>query len=153
MDTHTPTSNTNYQVNYNPALIQLLHKEHLLLNATLQTIEKFISENAIPEAIKQLAPLKSKILEHVSKEELMLYSYLQQSLKNTPDSYTQMRHLRKKMNNDIIKVLAFLNTYINSAPETIEADTFATNFKTIKTLYGKRMLIEENGLFPLYKKE
>lgn len=153
MDNDSVITGSNYQISYNPDLVQILRTEHQQLNLDLQWIEKLISENAIADTIKQLGELRSKILEHVSKEELMLYTYLQQSLKDSPESYSEMRLLRKKMNNDIVKVLAFLDAYITKDPDTVEITPFSEKFKTIKTLYIKRMLIEEKGLFPLYKEQ
>lgn len=138
-------------VAYYPDLISELHADHKALLKIIEMTRKAIDGREFGQAQVLLQEFKSRLLEHVSQENLKLYVYLQSSLRDDPPAYQKMRELRKEMDSILIAMLAFFKDYEFVGEDVKAQGNLQADFKQVSANYLKRLLTEERYLFPLYK--
>jgi regulator of sigma D len=135
---------------FDPSLIDRLQSDHRELLNLFGAISKAGKEGNLKAAEEYLEQFRKAITDHLLKENVSLYVYLERLTREDPDSLEIMRGFRREMDGIGRAVVAFLGKYksIGSQPEL--APYFATDLADVGKVLGDRIRREESTLYPMY---
>ena len=90
---------------------------------------------------------------HLVKENLKLYIYLQNLLKEQPEEYQQMRAFRKEMDDIGVIVRKTIAQYIDIDQHPEQQEILKEKLDGIGEVLLRRIKSEERLLYPLYQGE
>ena len=138
------------RIHHDPELIVALKEDHRRLLATFKAIAAASLAGELTTVQTLLARFQTMIMDHLLKENVRLYVYLEHVLENDPTSHQMMHGFRHEMDGIGRAVVGFLDKYkqIGSHPEL--ADPFANDLQGIGEALVARIKREEDLLYPMY---
>ncbi|MBI5109548.1 MAG: hemerythrin domain-containing protein [Rhodocyclales bacterium] len=145
-DTSAPGTSIHHDVE----LIASLKSDHQRLLATFRNIAAASMAGNLVVVQSMLGQFQTMLMDHLLKENVRLYVYLEHLLKDDPVSHEMMHGFRHEMDAIGRVVVGFLGKYkeIGSHPEL--AGTFAADLKGIGEALVARIKREEDILYPMY---
>lgn len=144
------TSAPGTSIHHDVELIASLKSDHQRLLATFQNIAAASMAGNLPVVQNLLGQFQTMLMDHLLKENVRLYVYLEHLLKDDLVSHEMMHGFRHEMDAIGRVVVGFLSQYkdIGSRPEL--AGTFTTDLKGIGEALVARIKREEDILYPMY---
>ena len=138
------------RIHHDPALIGSLMDDHRKLLAAFQAIAASTTLKDFARVQKLLGEFQTLLTDHLLKENVRLYVYLEHLLQGDPVSHQMMHGFRHEM--DVIgrTVVGFLGKYKTIAADPALAATFPADLAAIGQALGARIMREEDGLYPMY---
>lgn len=141
----------NSKVSYDPGLISMLQKEHVYLMEQFAQIQKLAQNGQFAQITPLLMPLRAVLTDHLYKENLKLYIYLQQALQDDTERSAKLRKFRRKMDEIGKSARVFLSKYSEAEFTPVAQKEFMEELNIVVWSMGKRIEKEENILFHLYR--
>lgn len=137
-------------IHHDADLVAGLKSDHQRLLTTFQSIAAASMSGNLPVVQNLLGQFQTMLMDHLLKENVRLYVYLEHLLKDDPVSHEMMHGFRHEMDAIGRVVVGFLGKYkdIGSHPEL--AASFATDLKGIGEALVARIKREEDILYPMY---
>jgi len=137
-------------IHHDPALIASLKDDHRKLLAAFHAIAAATTLNDFVRVQKLLGEFQTLLTDHLLKENVRLYVYLEHLLQDDPVSHEMMHGFRHEMDGIGRAVVGFLGKYrsIGSQPEL--AAGFPDDLKGIGEALVARIKREEDILYPMY---
>ncbi|MBI5899305.1 MAG: hemerythrin domain-containing protein [Rhodocyclales bacterium] len=144
------TSAPGTTIGHDAGLIASLKADHQRLLAGFQSIAASSLAGNLASVQQQLGQFQTLLMDHLLKENVRLYVYLEHVLKDDPVSHEMMHGFRHEMDAIGRVVVGFLGKYkaIGSHPEL--AAEFSTDLKAIGEALVARIKREEDILYPMY---
>lgn len=135
---------------YDPNLIARFKDDHALLVEIYQSIADARTAGNLLRVQERLNQFRIVLQDHLLKENVRLYVYLEHQTKNDPARYETIHGFRREMDGIGRVVVDFLGKYkdIGSKPE-LSAE-FATDLAAIGGALTARIAREEGTLYPMY---
>lgn len=151
-DTATTTAPEQGTIHYEPSLIPDLTSQHTKLLKDLKVIETCARNGSYGKAGKALEEFRRQLQAHLLQENLLLYSYLGQSLRATCDDNRRQTatEMFKEMSSIARTVIEFLNHYAEHPVTREKLAEFCSGLTGIGNSLQERMFREEMILFKLY---
>ena len=127
-------------------LITKLKEEHKQLLETLDKINQLGVSS--PQGMVLLFSIKNALLDHLEKEDLLLYPVLQAAAEHHPKLKDTLNLFAKDMEKITETATVFFNTYENGSSGV----KFATDFGTMLGTLRVRIRREESILYAEYEK-
>ncbi len=146
----TAASAPGTHIHHDPALIASLKDDHRKLLAAFHAIAAATTLNDFVRVQKLLGEFQTLLTDHLLKENVRLYVYLEHLLQDDPVSHEMMHGFRHEMDGIGRAVVGFLGKYrsIGSQPEL--AAGFPDDLKGIGEALVARIKREEDILYPMY---
>lgn len=137
-------------IHYDPRLIETLKEDHSLLIDIYKAIDAARSEGNLMTVQTRLDQFRMMLQDHLLKENVRLYVYLEHVLAGDATSHQLMHEFRHEMDDIGRVVVGFLTKYrqIGIHPELAAA--FGTDFAAIGQALTARIRREEDTLYPMY---
>lgn len=139
-------------IHYEPTLIPDLTSQHTKLLKSLKIIETYARNGSYGKAGKALEEFRRQLQAHLLQENLLLYSYLGQSLRESCDDNRRQTatEMFKEMSSIARTVIEFLNHYSEHPVDKDNLAGFCAESTGICNSLQERMFREEMILFKLY---
>ena len=137
-------------IHHDPRLIESFKEDHRLLLDIYKAIDAARAEGNLLTVQTRLEQFRMVLQDHLLKENVRLYVYLEHVLQGDPVSRQLMHEFRHEMDGIGRVVVGFLGKYreIGIHPEL--ADEFAKDFAAIGAALVARIRREEDTLYPMY---
>ncbi len=137
-------------IRHDPELIISLKEDHRRLLASFRSIAAASVAGELVAVQDHLGHFQTMIMDHLLKENVRLYVYLEHLLQNDPVSHEMMHGFRHEMDGIGRVVVGFLTKYkaIASHPEL--AAGFSADLNGIGEALVARIKREEDLLYPMY---
>ena len=137
-------------IHHDADLIASLKSDHQRLLASFQAIAAASLAGNLTVVQNLLGQFQTMLMDHLLKENVRLYVYLEHLLKDDPVSHEMMHGFRHEMDAIGRVVVGFLGKYkeIGGHPELAAA--FSTDLKAIGEALVARIKREEDILYPMY---
>ena len=137
-------------ISHDADLILSLKEDHQKLLKTFQSISAASFAGELGKVQSLLGQFQTLIQDHLLKENVRLYVYLEHQLANDPVSHQMMHGFRHEMDGIGRVVVGFLEKYktISQHPEL--AESFSTDLRGIGEALVARIKREEDILYPMY---
>lgn len=136
---------------YYPDLIGELVGDHHQLLRHYESVRECFARQDLARIGQELQEFGALLRDHLLKENMRLYIYLQQRVAGDEVNTKLVRSFRLEMDGVARQALDFLERYKNIATMPASALTqFLDEFERIGTVVHGRMQREEQGLYPLY---
>ncbi len=137
-------------IHHDVELIASLKTDHQRLLATFQKIAASSAAGNLAVVQSLLGQFQTMLMDHLLKENVRLYVYLEHLLKDDPVSHEMMHGFRHEMDAIGRVVVGFLGKYkeIGSHPELAAA--FSADLQGIGEALVARIKREEDILYPMY---
>ncbi len=138
------------QIHHDPHLIEALKQDHRLLLEIFAAIDNARQHGDLIAVQTRLNQFRIVIQDHLLKENVRLYVFLEHLLVDDPASHELMHGFRHEMDGIGRAVVGFLTRYkeIGLHPELAAA--FATDLAAIGEALAARIHREEQTLYPMY---
>lgn len=139
------------RIHHDPALIESLKEDHRLLLDAFQAIDRARQAGDLMTVQTRLDQFRMMIQDHLLKENVRLYIYLEHLLAGDTASHQLMHEFRHEMDGIGRAVVGFLGQYreIGLHPEL--AAQFAADLGAIGQALVARIEREEKTLYPMYE--
>ena len=138
------------EVSFQPDLIEQLLSDHKDILELYGKIHTAYMEKDCKQVALMLNEFRSDIQAHLLTENVRLYAYLEQMLKEDELNSEIIREFRKEMNGIAKEVMNFLKKYSGIAEDKALASAFGDDFANIGKVLVDRVKREERLLYPLY---
>lgn len=138
------------RIHHDPALIAAFKSDHRLLLDIFTAIGAAAKAGDLAEVQKRLGHFRTVLMDHLLKENVRLYVYLEHLLKNDPTSHQLMHEFRHEMDAIGQVVVGFLGKYKAIASQPELAASFGTDLAAIGEALVARIRREEDTLYPMY---
>ena len=139
-------------ISYEPTLIPDLTSQHTRMLHNLKTIDSHARNGDFGKTAEALEEFRRQLHAHLLQENLFLYSYLTQTIKQVRDD--NRRQLATEMFNEMSvigrSVIEFLNYYLAHPASEHNLAVFCTELGGVCNALQDRMFREEMTLFKLY---
>ncbi|SDJ63654.1 hemerythrin domain-containing protein [Microbulbifer yueqingensis] len=139
-------------INYDPALINALKKDH---HELVDVFQRIWSEGYEKRDFRQLAQLltvfKSNFQAHLIKENVRFYVYLEQALAEDVHTLQIVKDFRTDMNDIANAVVQFCKRYTHEAFSQEMIRDFKRDYEKIGEALVRRVTLEEKELYTLYQ--
>ncbi|RLJ67853.1 hemerythrin domain-containing protein [Sulfurisoma sediminicola] len=137
-------------IRHDPRLIEALKEDHRLLLDIYTAIDAARRTEDLLSVQTRLGQFRMVLQDHLLKENVRLYVYLEHVLRGDSVSHELMHEFRHEMDGIGRVVVGFLSKYreIGIHPEL--AAEFATDFAAIGQALVARIRREEDTLYPMY---
>lgn len=139
------------RIHHDSALIVGLKDDHQLLLQIFGSIGNAAKAGDLAEVEKRLGHFKTVLMDHLLKENIRLYVYLEHMLVEDPPSHQLMHEFRHEMDAIGKAVVAFLGKYKTIASQPELATAFAGDLAAIGEALVARIRREEDTLYPMYR--
>ncbi|MDD5296364.1 MAG: hemerythrin domain-containing protein [Rhodocyclaceae bacterium] len=138
------------RIHYDPSFIAALQEDHHILLEIFSGIEDARETGELLTVQTRLNQFRMVLMDHLLKENVRLYIYLEHMLANDPVSHELIHQFRHEMDTIGKVVVAFLGKYreIGIHPE-LAAD-FSRDLAAIGQALVARIRREEETLYPMY---
>lgn len=143
----------NSEIVYRKNLVDNLKHDHQNLLSLYGVILKSANELKYTEIIQNLEEFKLNFSTHLQAENVKLYVFLEQHLKNEDEEFKKMRKYRREMRDIESAVNKFLNSWIESGVTQHTVAEFKQQLKSIGEALVKRIESEETSLYPMYNQK
>lgn len=138
-------------IRYDPELVRGLKQDHQLLLDIYGSIRKAAAAGDLASVQTRLEHFRIVLQDHLLKENVRLYVYLEHMLQADPTSHEMMHGFRHEMDGIGKTVVGFLNRYKFIAGNPSLAAAFAVELDSIGQALGARIRREEETLYPMYQ--
>lgn len=137
-------------IHFDPNLITGLKDDHQLLLEVFTATAGAAQIGDLAEVQKRLGYFRTLLTDHLLKENVRLYIYLEHLLQKDAISHQLVHEFRHEM--DVIGrvVVSFLGKYKEIASQPELATAFATDLAAIGEALVARIKREEETLYPMY---
>lgn len=135
---------------YSPELIDELKDDHHQLLQIFGAIGAAHAAGDLAETAVLLERFRSALAEHLLKENVRFYIYLEHALQKDASSHALVHQFRREMDGIGKAVLAFLDRYRNIAADPVLTGSFAADLAAVGKVLGQRIRSEEQTLYSLY---
>ncbi len=138
-------------IHHDPDLVEAFKEDHRLLLEIFGAIDAARRAGDLLTAQTRLEQFRMVLQDHLLKENVRLYVYLEHQLANDPSSHELMRGFRHEMDAIGKVVVGFLGKYkqIGIHPEL--ATEFSADLAAIGQALAGRIKREEETLYPMYR--
>lgn len=136
---------------YDPDLIAHLKEEHRELVTAFTAIKMAASECRFQELPVLLLALKQTFQTHIMQENVKLYVYVQRCCALDAVTSDFVFELRRDMNGIARTLVKFVNAHTATVPTFDTIGMFKAELDLICSLLLRRVRLEENRLYTLYK--
>lgn len=145
-----PTNAPGTQIRHDPELIVQLKDDHVLLLEIFTAIGAAAKAGDYTQVQQRLGHFRTVLMDHLLKENVRLYVYLEHMMANDAPSYQLIREFRHEMDTIGRVVVDFLVKYkaISTQPELCIA--FPGELAAIGEALTARIQREEGTLYPMY---
>lgn len=140
-------------ISYDPLLIGKLKEDHQELVKLFTAIKKAATEGKFTEIPNILSEFKLALQTHLAVENVRFYVYVQQLYANDLDTSDFITGLRSEMNGIARAVMKFTEKYSAVQLTHSTVTSFNSELDEIGTVLTKRVVLEENRLYSLYRSE
>jgi len=137
-------------IHHDANLIVSLKDDHQKLLKTFQAIGAASFAGELGKVQSLLGQFQTLIQDHLLKENVRLYVYLEHLLANDLVSHQMMHGFRHEMDGIGRVVVGFLEKYKSIGEHPELADSFATDLRGIGEALVARIKREEDILYPMY---
>ncbi len=145
-----PAATLNGEVSFQADLIEQLLSDHKDILGLYGKIQTAYMQKECKQVAQMLNEFKSDIQAHLLTENVRLYAYLEQMLKDDELNAEIIYEFRKEMNGIAKEAMNFLKKYSNIAEDKTLASSFGDDFANIGKVLVDRVKREERLLYPLY---
>jgi regulator of sigma D len=138
------------RIKHDPELIASLQADHQLLLEVFGAIGEAAAAGDLADAEKRLGHFRTLITDHLLKENVRLYVYLEHLLTDDAARHAQMQAFRHEMDAIGKAVVAFLGKYKAIASEPQLAEDFNRDLAAVGSVLAARIGREEATLYPMY---
>ena len=138
-------------IHHDPALIAGLKRDHELLLEIFGAIGQASKAGDLAGVQKRLEHFRIALQDHLLKENVRLYVYLEHLLRGDPTSHQLMHGFRHEMDDIGRAVVAFLGKYKGIAAHPELAASFANDLAGVGQALAGRIRREEDTLYPMYE--
>lgn len=138
-------------ITYDPALVDRLKKEHQELVRLFTAIKTATAECHFNQLPGLLADFKHAFLNHVGLENVKIYVYMQQHWEVDAETLNFVSGVRKEMNEIARVVMKFIDMHLANEPSPVSVMMFNAELDKVGAALLKRVEIEENRLYTLYR--
>jgi regulator of sigma D len=149
-DASRPASAPGTQIRHDPELIARLKDDHVLLLDIYAAIAAAAQAGDFAQVQQRLDHFRTVLMDHLLKENVRLYVYLEHLLARDPASHQLIREFRHDMDAIGRAVVAFLTKYKAVASQPELAAGFADELAAIGKVLVARIRREEDTLYALY---
>ena len=137
-------------IRHDPQLVEELHGDHRRLLETFGAIRDACQRSKLAAAQQQLERFRIQLKDHLLKENIRLYVYLEHLHAADPARHALVRGFRREMDSIGRVVVDFFTQYreVGLRPEL--AGAFAADLGRIGEALAARIKREEETLYPLY---
>ena len=135
-------------IHHDPVLIVSLKEDHRRLLTSFRSITAASVAGELVAVQDHLSQFQTMIMDHLLKENVRLYVYLEHLLQNDPVSHEMMHGFRHEMDGIGRVVVGFLTKYKAIASQPELAAAFSTDLKGIGQPLLPRTNREEDILYP-----
>lgn len=143
---------SNKKVDFNARLIKHLVDDHRVLLADFTEMMASANEGDYNVTNHLLGAFATKLVAHLNKENIELYTFLGYMVKMSPEDKESISGFRSEMAAIEVAVTGLINKYTNQEVSTSNIDSFITDFDGVATVFVDRIGREEKMLYPLYHK-
>lgn len=139
------------RIHYDPELISRLMEDHQALLETYRSIFAALKSGELMTVQVRLERFRASLMDHLLKENVRLYIYLEHLVRNDGVAYELMHGFRHEMDGIGKVVLGFLGKYreISLNPEL--APAFSNDLARLGEALVARIKREEEILYPMYQ--
>lgn len=137
-------------IHHDPALIELLKADHRLLLELFGGIGQASRTGDLAGVERRLDQFRAALQDHLLKENVRLYVYLEHLLKDDPASHELMHGFRHEMDGIGRAVVRFLGKYKGIAGQPALAAGFPADLEAVGEALVGRIRREEETLYPMY---
>lgn len=137
-------------ISHDADLILSLKEDHQKLLKTFQSISAASLASELGKVQSLLGQFQTLIQDHLLKENVRLYVYLEHLLANDPVSHQMMHGFRHEMDGIGRVVVGFLEKYKSIGQHPELAESFSTDLRGIGEALVARIKREEDLLYPMY---
>ncbi len=139
-------------INYDPALIDTLKKDHSkLVSLYGQMWKEGFEKKDYKRLSSIIAEFKAGFQSHLLKENVKFYVYLEQSLSDDLHTLQVVKDFRSDMNDIANAVIQFCKKYQHQAYTLEMEQEFERDYVKIGEVLTRRVSMEENELYLLYQ--
>ncbi len=138
-------------INHDPHLIEHLQDDHRRMLDLFGSIIEASRSGKLADAQELLERFRSAIMDHLLKENVRLYIYLEHVLVDDPVAHELMHGFRREMDAIGRVVVDFLGKYKSIASRPDLAAAFAADLAGIGGALAARIHREEETLYPMYE--
>lgn len=139
------------RITYDDSLISLLEKEHeILLESFGRTLTDGFESGNFTLLCTQLSEFKTLFRNHVLKENVKLFCYLEKLTGNKSKPLIPLRKFRKDINNLSSDVINFCNKFERPIDVLLSQDSFKNEYQTAGRALIHRVQLVESEMYSLY---
>lgn len=148
-----PEAEASNPIQFDPALVNLLKRDHRRLIRQLQQLRKSVVDGAYAKLPEQLAEFRSLLQTHLMTENVRLYGYLSYSLGTYSEDARRAAEFRREMYSLGHVAMTFVRRYLENPVDARQSPVFAEELMDLSVLLIRRIRREEGTLFPMYVPE
>ena len=148
-----PPASSDGAISYSPELINQFISDHKAIFDLYAKIDAAFAEQECKQVATMLKQFKTALQEHLLTENVRLYAYLEQELKDDAVNVEIITDFRKEMNGIAHEAMKFLRKYSELGDDNTLASTFKEDFENIGKVLVERTQREEALLYPLYNQK
>lgn len=138
------------QIHHDPRLIEALKEDHRLLLDIFGAIDAARIQGDMLTVQTRLNQFRTVLRDHLLKENVRLYVYLEHILAGDPTSHQAMREFRHEMDGIGRVVAGFFAKFKEIGLHPEMAGEFGTDLSAIGAALVARIRREEETLYPMY---
>lgn len=138
-------------ISYDPHLIEGLYADHGKLLDNHGAMMAALELGDLTKVEEQLRHFRTLLMDHLLRENVRLYIYLEHLLESDPISHEMMHGFRREMDTIGRVVVAFLSKYQNLASQPKLVPDFRRDVAGIGEALVARISREEETLYPMYQ--
>jgi len=138
------------QIRYDPDLIGNLKEDHQSMLEIFTAIGAALDTGELQTVQTRLNQFRAALMDHLLKENVRLYVYLEHFLETDAVSHELMRGFRHEMDGIGRVVVEFLGKYKDIGLHAELAEPFRTDLVAIGEALVSRIRREEEILYPMY---
>ncbi|MFA5628214.1 MAG: hemerythrin domain-containing protein [Thiohalomonadaceae bacterium] len=138
------------EIRYHPELINELMADHKSMLTLQEQIKTTFARQDYASVTVKLTDFQGYLHDHLLKENVRLYAYLEACFLNDHAKHELIRRFRREMDGIAKTALNFLKKYSTMAGNPALNATFTKDFDDVWQLFETRLQREELILYPLY---
>ena len=139
------------EIFYDANLVRNLEKEHeVLIELFMRSLKEGHKRGNLDILCDALFNFKNTFQNHLLKENVKLFGYLEQSVKWHKNSFRRVREFRKELNNSSKEILNFCKRYERPIDALVMQELYEKEFISVKNTLVHRIQLVETKMYPLY---
>lgn len=137
-------------ISHDKDLISVLKHDHADLVRDFTAISNAAAARKYRDLPKMLSEFRTALTEHVAKENVKFYAFVQQHYANDADKTAHLKVVRKQMDDIGRAVSKFTNRYESEVLDDVSVQQFMKDLEGIGQALVARVQMEEGELYTLY---